>query len=146
MKSFFESIRLKKLVGFDCLLEHDFSTNECKNLKRTYAVLVFKISESDGSLKVKTLEVSLNELKQFKDEIIRIEETLSWLILTIIKSLIHNFRDIPLWECIFYLSMSLIPFFTISLNAFFFPTFLVIFYCFSSPATYLVGSWTLEAI
>ena len=63
MKSFFDSIRLKKLVGFDCLLQHDFSTNECKNFKRTYAVLIFKISEADGSQRTKTLEVTLNELK-----------------------------------------------------------------------------------
>ena len=77
MKTFFGQIRLKKLVDFECLVQHDFSTNECKNLKRTYAVLVFKVAEADGSLRCKTLEVSLNELRQFKDEIIRIEETLS---------------------------------------------------------------------
>ena len=41
------------------------------------ATLVFKISEADGSVRSKTLEVSLRELKQFKDEIVRIEETLS---------------------------------------------------------------------
>jgi hypothetical protein len=64
-------------VAFDCTLTHDFTSNECKNLKKTYATLIFKISEVDGSIKTKTLEVSLDELKQFKEEIIRIEEALS---------------------------------------------------------------------
>jgi hypothetical protein len=45
------------------VLNHDFSSNECKNLKKTYATLIFKISEVDGSVKTKTLEVSLDELK-----------------------------------------------------------------------------------
>lgn len=77
MKTFFEQIHLKHLVSFDCVLSHDFSSYECKNLKKTYATLIFKISEVDGSVKTKTLEVSLDELKQFREEIIRIEETLS---------------------------------------------------------------------
>jgi hypothetical protein len=59
------------------LLQHDLSTNECKNLRRTFAVLVFKISEADGSVKTKSLEVTLDELKSFREEIVRIEETLS---------------------------------------------------------------------
>ena len=63
LKTFFEQIKLRHLVAFDCVLNHDFSSNECKNLKRTYATLVFKISEVDGSTKTKSLEVSLEELK-----------------------------------------------------------------------------------
>ncbi|TNV86541.1 hypothetical protein FGO68_gene8655 [Halteria grandinella] len=65
LKTFFDQIKLKKLVSFDCLLSHDFAT------------LVFKISEADGQTRVRTLEVTLEELKQFKEEIVRIEETLS---------------------------------------------------------------------
>ena len=70
-------MRLKKLVGFDCLLQSDLITNECKQLKRTYATLVFKIAEIDGSLKTKSIDVTVEELKQFREEIVRIEETLS---------------------------------------------------------------------
>jgi|LauGreDrversion4_2_1035121.scaffolds.fasta_scaffold591108_1 hypothetical protein len=77
LKTFFEQIRLKQLVSFDCVLSHDFSASDSKNLKRTYATLIFKISEADGQLRTRTLEVNLDELKQFKEEIARIEETLS---------------------------------------------------------------------
>ncbi len=77
LRTFFDQIKLKHLVAFDCVLNHDFSSNESKNLKKTYATLVFRISEVDGQVKTKTLEVTLEELKQFREEIIRIEETLS---------------------------------------------------------------------
>lgn len=77
LKTFFDQIRLKQLVSFDCILAHDFSASDSKNLKRTYATLIFKVSEVDGSLRTRTLEVNLDELKQFKEEIARIEETLS---------------------------------------------------------------------
>ena len=64
-------------MSFDCVLSHDFSASDSKNLKRTYATLIFKISEADGQTRTRTLEVNLDELKQFKEEIARIEETLS---------------------------------------------------------------------
>ena len=63
LKTFFDQIRLKHLVSFDCLLGHDFSGGDSKNLKRTYATLIFKISEVDGSVRTRTLEVNLDELK-----------------------------------------------------------------------------------
>jgi hypothetical protein len=50
-------------VSFDCVLQYDYSTHECKNLKRTYATLVFKVSDVDGSVKTKTIDVTLDELK-----------------------------------------------------------------------------------
>ena len=77
LKTFFEQIKLNHIVSFDCQLKHDFSSNECKNMKRTYATLVFTISQVDGQVKTRILEVSLDELRQFKEEIIRIEEALS---------------------------------------------------------------------
>ena len=49
--------------SFDIQLSHDFSGNESKNLKRTYATLIFKISEVDGTTRTRTLEVNLDELK-----------------------------------------------------------------------------------
>ena len=64
-------------MSFDCVLAHDFSASDSKNLKRTYATLIFKVSEVDVSVRTRTLEVNLDELKQFKEEIARIEETLS---------------------------------------------------------------------
>lgn len=39
------------------------------------------ISDVDGQVKTRTLEVSLDELQKFKEEIVRIEESLSWNIL-----------------------------------------------------------------
>ena len=77
MKTYFDQIKLKQLVSFDCVLSHDFAGGESKNLKRTFATLVFKVSEADGQTRTRTLEVTLEELKQFKEEIVRIEETLS---------------------------------------------------------------------
>ena len=77
LKTFFEQIKLRHLVSFDCVLNHDFSSNDCKNLKKTYATLIFQISEVDGQVKTRTVEVNLEELKQFKEEIVRIEEALS---------------------------------------------------------------------
>jgi len=50
-------------VSFDCVLKHDFTSAECKNLKKTYATLIFQISEVDGSVKTKSIEVNLDELK-----------------------------------------------------------------------------------
>jgi hypothetical protein len=63
LKTFFDQIKLKQLVGFECLLNHDYSGNESKNLKRTFATLVFKISEVDGQVRTRTIEVNLEELK-----------------------------------------------------------------------------------
>jgi COMM domain len=68
---------MRHLVAFDCVVKHDFSSAECKNLKKTYATLIFKVSEVDGSVKTKSIEVNLEELKQFREEILRIEEALS---------------------------------------------------------------------
>ena len=68
---------MRHLVSFDCVLNHDFSSSECKNLKRTYATLIFKVSEVDGQVRTRSIEVNLEELKQFKEEIVRIEEALS---------------------------------------------------------------------
>jgi hypothetical protein len=77
LKSFFEQIKMRHLVSFDCVVKHDFSSAECKNLKKTYATLIFKVSEVDGSIKSKSIEVNLDELKLFREEILRIEEALS---------------------------------------------------------------------
>ena len=56
MKKFLDQIRLKQLVSFDIQLSHDFSGNESKNLKRTYATLIFKISEVDGTTRTRVKE------------------------------------------------------------------------------------------
>jgi hypothetical protein len=64
-------------VSFDCVLNHDFTSSECKNLRKTYATLIFQVSEVDGQIRKRTIEVNLEELKQFKEEIVRIEEALS---------------------------------------------------------------------
>ena len=50
-------------MSFEVQLAHDFAGNESKNLKRTYATLIFKISEVDGSTRTRSLEVNLEELK-----------------------------------------------------------------------------------
>ena len=38
---------------------------------------MFKIKQHDGSIETRRLEVSMDELRQIKKELIRIEETLS---------------------------------------------------------------------
>jgi len=70
-------MKLQQLVDFQVVLRHEFSTPDCKNINSTRAVLLFKIAGPDGSIQDKRLDVSLDELKQFKKEMVRIEETLS---------------------------------------------------------------------
>ena len=70
-------MKLQKLVDFQVVLRHEFSTPDCKNINSTRAVLMFKIAQPDGSIQDKRLDVSLEELRQFKKEMVRIEETLS---------------------------------------------------------------------
>ena len=45
------------------MLKHDISSQECKNINVTRALLVFKIRMPDGGLESKRMEVSLEELK-----------------------------------------------------------------------------------
>ena len=42
---------------------------QCKNINKTYVTLIFTILNIDGSTKTQKIDISLNELKQFKDEI-----------------------------------------------------------------------------
>ena len=70
-------MKLQQLVDFQVVLRHDFSTPDCKNINSTRAVLLFKIAQPDGSIQDKRLDVSLEELRQFKRQLVRIEETLS---------------------------------------------------------------------
>jgi hypothetical protein len=72
-----KNLRLQQLEDFQFVLRHDFSSLECKNVNETRAQLMFKIRKQDGSLEVRRLEVSMDELRQIKKELIRIEETLS---------------------------------------------------------------------
>ena len=70
-------LKLQQLVDFQLMLRHDFSSLECKNLNETRAQLVFKIRSNDGGLETRNIEVSLDELRQLKKELVRVEETLS---------------------------------------------------------------------
>lgn len=70
-------LKLQQLVDFEILLRHDFSSQECKNVNETRAQLLFKIRMSDGTFESRRLEVSLEELKTIRKELVRIEETLS---------------------------------------------------------------------
>ena len=70
-------MRLQKLSDFQVVLRHEISTPDCKNVNQTRAVLVFKIGQPNGSIQEKRIDVSLDELRQFKTELQRIEETLA---------------------------------------------------------------------
>lgn len=70
-------LRLHELVDFQIMLRHDFSSLECKNVNETRAQLLFKIRLNNGRLETRRLEVSMDELRQIKKELVRIEETLS---------------------------------------------------------------------
>jgi hypothetical protein len=60
---------MRKLISFDVTLKHDICTETCKSLKKTTAVLTFKISENQSSAgyTIKSVECSLDELRKFKD-------------------------------------------------------------------------------
>ena len=70
------AMKLKQLLGFDCVLKNDVLSSDCKNMKRTYATLTFDIAGDNGQVVHRVLEVTLDELKQFKAEMQRVEETL----------------------------------------------------------------------
>ena len=59
------------------VLEHEFSSAECKNVNITYATLLFTIGMVDGSVAHKRLCVSLHELKVIRQELRRINEALN---------------------------------------------------------------------
>ena len=70
-------MRLQKLSDFQIILRHEISSADCKNINQTRAILVFKIGKPNGSIQEKRIDVSLDELRQFKTELLRIEETLA---------------------------------------------------------------------
>merc|ERR1712166_1669311 len=82
----FQQINLQKLISFDIALKHDICTEHCKELKKTSAIMVFKIAETSALTSnssscpngfiTKTVECSLDEVKQFKEEMQRIQEAL----------------------------------------------------------------------
>jgi len=59
------------------VLRHEICTPDCKNVNQTRATLIFKIAKANGAIQEKTIDVSLDELRQFKSELARIEETLA---------------------------------------------------------------------
>lgn len=59
------------------MLKHDFSTPQCKSINESRATLCFSIGMPDGSVQEKRVDVSIDELRMFRREIKRIEETLS---------------------------------------------------------------------
>jgi hypothetical protein len=48
------------------LIRHDFSSLECKNVNETRAQLMFKIRRQDGGFETRKVEVSMDELRQFR--------------------------------------------------------------------------------
>ena len=68
---------LNQLEDFQFLVRHDFSSLECKNVNETRAQLMFKIRRPDGGFDTRKVEVSMDELRQIKKELVRIDETLS---------------------------------------------------------------------
>ena len=81
-KRLFQQINLRRLISFDILLKHDVSTEQCKQLKHTTAVLTFKIADvshlegTSSGYTLKRVECSLDELKKFREEMVRIQETM----------------------------------------------------------------------
>jgi hypothetical protein len=94
-KSLFQQINLRQLISFDIVLKQDVCTEHCKQLKKTSAIMIFKIAETSplttslgsgaGGLVTKTpqgyvtktVECSLDEVKRFREEMQRISEALS---------------------------------------------------------------------
>ena len=70
-------MRLQQLSDFQVVLRHEISTPDCKNINQTRAIVIFKIAKPNGSIQEKRIDVSLDELRQFKTELQRIEETLA---------------------------------------------------------------------
>ena len=76
----FQALNLSKLIFFDIAIKHDVCTEHCKALKKTTAIMIFKIAEtspltvSSAGIRpegyvVKRIECSLDELKSFREDI-----------------------------------------------------------------------------
>jgi hypothetical protein len=75
------------LISFDIVIKHDVCTEHCKALKKTTAIMIFKIAETspltvssagtrpEGYV-TKRIECSLDELKSFREDIQRIQDQL----------------------------------------------------------------------
>ena len=72
----FNAMKLQQLMDFQVVLEHEFSSAECKNVNITHATLIFTIGMDAGKVVHKRLCVSLHELKVIRQELRRIEEAL----------------------------------------------------------------------
>ena len=59
------------------MLKHEFSTEQCKSVNESRAILSFSIGMPDGSVQEKRVDVSFDELRMFRKEMQRIEETLA---------------------------------------------------------------------
>ena len=81
-KHLFQQINLRQLISFDIALKHDICTEHCKQLKKTTAIMIFKIAspspltsssrEIPHGFTTKTIECSLDEVKMFREEILKI--------------------------------------------------------------------------
>lgn len=64
------------------MIKHDICTEHCSKLKKTNAVLIFKIAEpsplasTTGGYSIKRVECSLNDVKKFKEELVRMHEAM----------------------------------------------------------------------
>ena len=57
-------------------IRHDVCSETCLKLRRTTAIVQFKIAESNNGFKICRVEMSLEELKKLKDELIRCGDNL----------------------------------------------------------------------
>ena len=72
-KKLFQQINLNQLISFDISINQDVCTEHCKKLKKTTATLMFKIRGANGPIH-KKIECSLDEVRQFREEMAKIQE------------------------------------------------------------------------
>ena len=97
-KRIFQQLPMKRLIGFEVVLKHDICTGQCKELRSTTAILIFKIAGTSplttevdnkqsgslgncnqiaGGFTEKRIECTLEELSKLRAELARIQEHLT---------------------------------------------------------------------
>ena len=77
-----QQLNLRQLISFDIVLKHDVCTEHCKQLKKTTAIMIFKIASPSPltssarsvphGFTTKRIECSLDEVKRFREEMLRV--------------------------------------------------------------------------
>ena len=62
-------MKIDRLIDFKWIILNEVSSNNCQNLNEIRVLLIFKISDDNGDIVTRNLEVSLEEALALKNEL-----------------------------------------------------------------------------